>query len=89
MWKLRAAIRAFIYRLRFPIVSNHSSTWDIEDHSHICIAVRLLSSDDFIAVCPCNGKCEIDFDDKCDNCRYFRVLDYDTESNGEKTITLY
>ena len=88
VWKLRVAIQAFLFRLHFPVTLNHGISWDKEDHWHICVAARVLSEDDFVAVCPCHGNCNIEWDDACELCHYFKTLDYKTEPDGSKSITI-
>ena len=64
-----------------------SSKWDENDHAHICIAARLLEQDDFLAVCPAKGACDIEYDDSCDACEYLKILDFNSVG-GRKTISI-
>jgi len=87
MWRIREAAKVFTFRLRHPIIL-HRPTWGAFDHSHICIAARVLDEESFTKVCPRHGKCEIDYDDACDVCGYMRILEYDTNSDGKKSIAI-
>lgn len=91
-WHLLAALRIAKTRMKYPVYRAHSYSWSKDDHSHICIALRLLERDDFEAVCPRHGKISkstLECDNKCDYCKYQAIIDYDKNANGEKGISLY
>lgn len=85
MWRIREAVKAFIFRLRHPITQHHP-TWGPFDHSHICMAARVLDEKSFIEVCPRRGRCKIDYDDACDKCDYMRIIIYGVNSDGQKYV---
>ena len=88
-WHFKLAFKQFKNRLKYPITYTHSSSWDNDDHSHICIAAMLLDKDDFKSVCPCQGKCElIGWDEICEYCQYSAIIDYQTSENGNKYIDI-
>lgn len=64
----------------------HSSKWDENDHKHICIAARLLSKSDFKDVCPVRGKCDIEWSDCCDLCKYMKILNF--RQDGKNRIII-
>lgn len=88
-WHFKAAFRQFRNRLKHPVTTALSSTWDTHDHQHICLAARLLEHDDFEQVCPCNGKCEIELDDRCDLCPYMTILDFNRDVVYNKWISIH
>lgn len=89
-WHVREAIRAGANRMKHPMTRARSYSWGEEDHTHICLAARLLESADFEAVCPHHGKVEeICWCDDCDYCKYQAIIDFNTANDGSKNITLY
>lgn len=86
LWVLRSALRAAVHKIRFPCIRIRSSSWSNGDHTHFCYALRILETDDFLAVCPLN-KCKKRFDpeheDECDRCKYFGGVDF-FKKDGEK-----
>ena len=87
-WHIKSALKWMKYRLKYPIGRIHSHDWSLMDHGHICIAARLLEPKDFEQVCPCNGKCEIELDDICDQCPYMTIVDFDKDIAYNKWISL-
>lgn len=89
MWKIKLAFKAALQRLKHPVTRLHSGDWSPEDHSHICIAARLLDTDDFETVCPFKGQGDIEHEYRCDYCPYMRILEFDiSDLTGRKIITL-
>lgn len=93
---------AFTLSILSPILKNkkpkskynkpqiESFSWDDFDHSHFCIAAQLLNDKDFEAVCPHHGKVEdIARCDACDYCKYMAIVDFNTDKDGSKNISLY
>lgn len=89
LWHIKSAFKWMKYRLKHPVTIALSSGWDTDDHQHICLAARLLECDDFEQVCPCNGKCEIELDDRCDCCPYLSIINFNKDSFCNKWISLY
>lgn len=88
-WHIKSALKWMKYRLKHPVTTASSSDWSTDDHQHICLVARLLERDDFERVCPCNGKCEIELDDRCDRCPYMSIVRFNKDSFCEKWISLY
>lgn len=87
---VREAIRAGANRMKHPLSRVQAFSWSKDDHDHICLAAQLLESQDFEAVCPHHGKVEgICWCDDCDYCKYQAIVDFNTDKDGNKNITLY
>lgn len=88
-WRIRSALRIAFQRFNRPLISVHSSSWNIEDHAHICYAARILQEDDFKKVCPIANRnnVEIENEDMCDYCPYFGIVEFNTdEKTGKKFV---
>lgn len=76
--------------MKHPLSRVQAFSWSKDDHNHICLAAQLLESQDFEAVCPHHGKVEgICWCDDCDYCKYQAIVDFNTDKDGNKNITLY
>lgn len=91
IWKLKAAIKQGIQRLRNPLIRIHSACWDNEDHAHICYAARILSDDDLNEICPMKRTKDtmLECEDICDECRYFGIISFCKDNTGRKVISFY
>lgn len=85
-WRLRDAVTAAVQRFRRPLIRFHSSDWSADDHGHICLALRLLDEDDFVAVCPKHGKCFPECDDCCDVCHYLKTVEFCSGDYGKYLV---
>lgn len=84
------AIRAGANRMKHPMGRDRAYSWSKGDHSHFCLAAKILESKDFETVCPYRGKVEdIGCCDECDYCKYEAVINFNTDKNGNKNISLY
>lgn len=88
-WHIKSALKWMKYRLKHPVTTASSSDWSTDDHQHICLVAKLLERDDFEQVCPCNGKCEIELDDRCDRCPYMSTVSFNKDSVCNKWISLH
>lgn len=87
---VRDAIRAGANRMKHPMSRDRAWDWSPNDHSHFCLAAKVLESSDFETVCPYHGKVEdIGCCDECDYCKYMAIVDFNTDKNGEKNISLH
>lgn len=88
-WHMSEAIKTGVQRLKHPLIRVESWNWGQYDHNHICLAARLLTTKDFLAVCPCHGSVGmIEVDDECDGCPYMAIIDFNTSKDGSKNISL-
>lgn len=88
IWTLKRIWWAVYKAVKMPLFRLHSSTWDCNDHAHICLAARLLEPDDFRKVCP-YVKPMIEHEDECDECGFFAIVDFDTSMDGRRSISIY
>ena len=89
-YRIRRVWLAARKALKMPMGHLHSYDWGPMDHKHICLAARLLEPDDFKDVCPFDGEPFIEFEDCCDECEYFAIIDFNSEPHGEKKyINIY
>lgn len=88
IWTLKRIWRAAYKAVKMPMSRLHSSKWDCNDHAHICLAAHLLEPDDFCKVCPYVYPM-IGYEDDCDECGYFAIVDFDTSMSGKRSISIY
>lgn len=88
-FKIRRALRAAHKAIKMPMTRLHSSNWFPEDHAHVCLAARLLEPDDFREVCPLAHRKWIEHEDPCDECPYFALVEFDTSTDGKRSISIY
>ena len=92
LWKIKAAIKHGLYRIKYPVKRLHAWNWSPQDHAHVCVALRLLEKEDFEVVCPYNGKIDtdsIEICDECDRCKYMSIIDFNSNKTGKKSINIY
>lgn len=89
LWIMRRIWRAAYKAVKMPMTRLHSSNWDPEDHAHVCLAARLLEPDDFHEVCPLPPGAWIESEDPCDECPYFAIVEFDTSTDGKRSISIY
>lgn len=87
--QIRRALRAVQKAIKMPMGYLHSYSWQPGDHKHICLAARLLEPDDFREVCPLAPGSWIEHENPCDECGYFAIVDFDTSTDGKRSISIY
>ena len=82
-YRIRRALRAARTAFRSPSPKLHGNNWGANDHAHICLAYRLLETDDFSEVCPIKGTKIPEWEDACDRCSYLTIVRFLKTRDGK------